>query len=195
MKRITFAATLATAVGLGSAVRAENPGPYITIEGGGAFLPSLSLDDAALGKGKDTFKPGYAAGGAVGTALGDGFCLELSSLYQASAVHRANGASASGHLTATSVMANGTYDILAGAPFTPYVGAGVGGEVGALHGRAWEPAYQVEAGLRDDLSSRIGLFGEYRFSQSKSVRLADATDFAHQHFMSSAVMAGLTLKL
>ncbi|MEJ0041488.1 MAG: P44/Msp2 family outer membrane protein [Rhizomicrobium sp.] len=91
-------------------------------------------------------------------------------------------------------MANATYDLLPDAQFTPYVGAGlglqnVGGDVDGLGGRAWKPAYQAEAGLRTDVTDQASLFGEYRFSQSESVTLADATDSAHQHFSDHALLA------
>ncbi len=97
-------------------------------------------------------------------------------------------------------MANATYDLLPDARFTPYLGAGlglqnVGGQVDGLTGRAWEPAYQAEAGLRTDVNDKVSMFGEYRFSQSESVTLADATDSAHQHFSDHALLAGLSFKL
>jgi opacity protein-like surface antigen len=64
-----------------------------------------------------------------------------------------------------------------------------------LSGRDWKPAYQAEAGLRTYVSDNVSLFGEYRFSQSESVTLADATDTAHQHFADHGLLAGLSYKL
>ena len=64
-----------------------------------------------------------------------------------------------------------------------------------MTGRDWKPAYQAEAGLRTEVSDHVSMFGEYRFSQSGSVTLADATDTAHQHFSDHALLAGLSFRL
>jgi opacity protein-like surface antigen len=97
-------------------------------------------------------------------------------------------------------MANATYDVIQGTQFTPYLGAGIGfqnigGNVNGLTGRQWRPAYQLEAGLRTMLSDRIGLFGEYRFSQSEAARLHGTGDIASQHFADHALLAGLSYNL
>ena len=200
-QRIVFAAALGIAMGLGvAAALAGTDGYYVSGEGGISLLPDLQLNSVTLGKNHDGFGTGYAAGGAFGYDYGNGLRIELSSLYQHSDLSRLNGTPATGHLSSTTVMANATYDLLPDARFTPYVGAGlgvasVGGEVNGLSGRDWKPAYQAEAGLRTDVSDRASLFGEYRFSQSQSVILSDATDTAHQHFSDHALLAGLSFKL
>ncbi len=200
-QRIIFAAAFGVAMGFGvAAALAGTPGYYVSGEGGVSLLPDLHLNDPAPGTRKDSFGTGFAAGGAVGYDFGTGWRVELNSLYQHSNLSRLDGVTTPGHLSSTSVMANATYDLLPDAQFTPYVGAGlgfqnVGGEIGPLRGRAWEPAYQAEAGLRTDISDKASLFGEYRFSQSKSVRLADATDSANQHFSDHALLAGISFKL
>ena len=196
---IAAALGIATGVGIGAAF-AGTPGYYISGEAGVSLPPDLSLNSPTLGPQHESLGTGFAAGGAAGYDFGTGWRVELNSLYQNADVNRLNGTPVDGHLSSTSLMANATYDLLPDAQFTPYVGAGlglqnVGGEVDGLRGRAWEPAYQAEAGLRTDVTDNTSLFGEYRFSQSESVTMADATDSAHQHFSDHALLAGLSFKL
>ena len=194
---------VAVGVAIGAAfgsASAGTPGYYISGEGGVSLLPDLTIKDTLAGKQSDSFATGFAAGGAFGYDTGDGIRIELNSLYQHTDLDRINGVLAKGHLSSTSLIANATYDLLPNAAFTPYVGAGlgfqnIGGTVGTLNGRDWKPAYQAEAGLRTDVSDNVSLFGEYRFSQSESVTLADATDTAHQHFSDHGLLAGLSFKL
>ena len=199
--RIILAAAFGIAIGCGIGTAfASTSGYYVSGESGVSLLPDLHVTDALGGKQSDSFSTGFAAGGAFGYDTGDGMRFELDSLYQRSDVRRLDGALADGHLSSTSLMANATYDLLPNAAFTPYVGAGlglqnVGGTVDGLRGRAWKPAYQAEAGLRTDVSTNIALFGEYRFSQSESVTLADSSDIAHQHFSDHALLAGLSFKI
>ena len=201
-KTILFAAACGVAVGLGTgAALAGDPSYYVSGEGGVSLPPDLHLTDGTTGTvQRESFGTGFAAGGAVGYDTGTGWRVELNALYQHTAVDRLNGTATAGHLSSTGVMANATYDLLPNAQFTPYVGAGVGfenvgGQVGGLSGRAWEPAYQAEAGLRTDVSDRASLFGEYRFSQSESVTLSDGTDSAHQHVSDHALLAGVSFKV
>ncbi len=198
---IVFAAAFGIAIGCGvAAALAGTPGYYVSGEGGVSLLPDLHVNSPTLGPQRDSFGTGFAVGGAAGYDYGNGWRLELDSLYQHSDVSRLNGALAAGHLSSTSVMANATYDLLPDAQFTPYVGAGigvqnVGGTVNGLSGRDWRPAYQAEAGLRTDIAENTSLFSEYRFSQAQSVLLSDGTDVAHQHFSDHALLAGLSFKL
>ena len=206
MKRWTLSAVLAlTALGFGAAnaqtvdLNNNYQGYYISGVTGGSFLPSLHVSNPS-GIAHEDFDDGFAAGGAIGYDTGKGLRYELDSLYQHSNVNALGGAPANGHISSTSLMANATYDLIPGGSVTPYIGAGVGfqnigGNVNGLTGRQWRPAYQLEAGLRTKLSDRVGLFGEYRFSQSESGRLHDATDIVHQHFEDHALLAGLSYNL
>jgi opacity protein-like surface antigen len=198
---IVFAAAFGVAVGLGvAAALAGEPGYYVSGEGGVSLPPDLHLNDAGAGTARVGYGTGVAAGGALGYDTGNGWRIELNSLYQTTDVSRLNGTPATGHLASTSMMANATYDLMQAGPVTPYVGAGVGvqnvgGAVNGLSGRAWEPAYQAEAGLRTDLNDKASLFGEYRFSQAESVRLTGGGDSANQHFADHALLAGLSFKV
>jgi opacity protein-like surface antigen len=105
-----------------------------------------------------------------------------------------------GHLQSTSLMVNGQVDLLHNASVTPYVGAGVGyqnigANVAGLQDTDWKPAYQAEAGLRTDISPKVSLYGEYRFSQSEAADLSDGGVNAHQHFADHGLLAGMTYHL
>lgn len=198
--RIVFAAALGLAFGFGvAAALAGEPGYYISGEAGVSLPPDLHLNTPA-GTSHESLGTGFATGGALGYDFGDGWRVELNSLYQNTPLSKLDGVAANGHLSSTSVMANATYDLIPNAQFTPYVGAGLGvlnlgGSADAFSGRDWRAGYQAEAGLRTDLSQNTSLFGEYRFSQSESATYSDGTDTAHQHFSDHALLAGLSFKL
>ncbi|HEY5338472.1 MAG TPA: outer membrane beta-barrel protein, partial [Rhizomicrobium sp.] len=154
---------------------------------------------SAAGTQHEHFDPGYAYGGAVGYDTGDGMRLELDTTHQMSDLTRVSGVptGGNGHLQSTSLMVNGQVDLMHHASVTPYVGAGlgyqnIGANVNGLQDTDWKPAYQAEAGLRTDISQKVSLFGEYRFSQSEAADLSDAGASAHQHFADHALLAGLT---
>ena len=201
-KTILFAAACGVATGLGTgAALAGEPGYYISGEGGLSLPPDLHLTDTAGGPtGHDSFGTGYAAGGAFGYDFGDGWRVELDSLFQHTDLDAIDGTKTAGHLASTGLMANVMYDFFPDAQFTPFVGVGlgfenVGGEIGSYRGRAWAPAYQAEAGLRLNLDDRTSLFTEYRFTQSQSVTLFDGPDSLHQHFSDHALLAGISFKI
>ena len=195
-----FSATAATALicAVGSASADSIPGYYTSADGGVSILPNLDLKDAA-GTQHEHFDTGYAFGGAVGYDTGTGMRLEIDSTHQMSDLNRIGGVSTdgNGHLQSTSVMVNGQFDLLHDAVVTPYVGAGLGAQnigvhVGGLTDTDWKPAYQAEAGLRTDISPRVSVYGEYRFSQSEAADLSDPAGSVHQHFADHGLLAGLT---
>ncbi|HEY2035260.1 MAG TPA: outer membrane beta-barrel protein [Rhizomicrobium sp.] len=197
-RKLLMAATIsAAAVGLAGAASAQSqPGYYVSGEGGVSFLPNLQLKSAGT-TSHENFDTGYAYGGAVGYDMGDGTRVELDALHQMSNLSGISGTPASGHLQSTSLMVNGQYDLTHQTQFTPYVGVGVGAQnVGAsingVHDADWKPAYQAEAGLRTNISDKVSLFGEYRFSQSEAADLTLGGASAHQHFADHGVLAGLT---
>lgn len=173
-------------------------GLYVTADGGASFLPDLHLKDP--GTVRESFDTGYAAGGAVGYDTGDGTRIEIDSNYAMSNLNKLGGAPANGHLDSTSVMINGQVDLVPHSQVTPYAGVGVGYEdigadVAGIRDHDWKPAYQAEAGLRDDVTKHVSVFGEYRFAQSEAADLSDAGVSAHQHFADHGLLAGLTYRL
>jgi opacity protein-like surface antigen len=201
-RQILFVACAVPALAFGSVSAfaddtASNGGYYVSADGGASILPNLKLKTPA-GTEHEHFDAGYAYGGAVGYDNGDGMRVELDTTHQMSDLTHVDHVSTdgNGHLQSTSLMVNGQVDLLHHAPVTPYVGAGLGYQnigvnVAGLSDTDWKPAYQAEAGLRANVSQKVSVFGEYRFSQSEAADI----DAAHQHFADHGLLAGLTYNL
>ena len=199
-RTIVFAAGIATAALAAMTAASAQPGLYISGEAGPSFLPDMNFNDATSGKERENYDTGFLAGGALGYDTGYGLRLEVNSLYQQTSLNRFTGTTATGHLSTTSLTANATFDVLPNPLLTPYVGAGLGvenlgGTVDGDRGRAWKPAYQLEAGLRHDITDQVSLFGEYRFAQAEDTHFSAPTDTGHQPFADHALLAGLSFKL
>lgn len=200
-RQILLAAAAASALAFGSASAfaddtSSNGGWYVNADGGASILPNLDLKTSA-GTAHEHFDTGYAYGGAVGYDYGNGMRVELDTTHQVSNLSRVGGTSAGGHLQSTSLMVNGQVDLTHHTSVTPYVGAGIGyqnigANIAGLQDSDWKPAYQAEAGLRADVSQKVSVFGEYRFSQSEAADLSNAGVSAHQHFADHGLLAGLT---
>lgn len=189
---LTAALGAALLCGGGSAFAQSAPGLYVTGDGGASFLPDLRVKNAP-GTLHEDFGTGYAAGGAVGYDTGTGARIEIDSNYTLNGIDKVDGTAANGHLDSTSVMVNGQVDLVPHSSVTPYVGAGagyenIGTQVAGVSGHDWKPAYQAEAGLRDDVTDRMSVFGEYRFTQSEAAEV----EGDHQHFSDHGLLAGLT---
>jgi opacity protein-like surface antigen len=192
-------AACATILAAAGSASASDQGFYISGDGGASWLPNLNLKSNTVGNQKESFKTGGSFGGSAGYDYGNGWRVQLDSQYTNQSVGRVSGAAATGHLSSTSLMADVQKDLIDGATFTPYVGAGlgvqnIGGTIDTYSGRAWKPAYQAEAGLRTDISQNVAAFGEYRFSQSESQQMSNGVDTAHQHFSDHGLLAGITYK-
>jgi opacity protein-like surface antigen len=195
-RSVLFAAGVMMAATTGTAL-ASNQGYYFSGLAGASLLPALGYHDSLGLNTHADFDTGYLYGGAVGYDTGDGWRVELDSLFQNTEVNHFGGMSAPGHVWSTGLMANATYDLTQNTKFTPYVGAGlgfedVGGRVNGMSGDQWKPAYQFEAGLRDDLSANLSAFTEYRFTQSEATRLAEPGAMANLNYSDHALMVGLT---
>ena len=200
-RQILLAAAAASALAFGSVSAfaddntASNGGWYVNADGGASFLPNLKLKTPA-GTDHENFNTGYAYGGAVGYDNGNGMRLEIDTTHQMSQLDHVNHVATDGHLQSTSLMVNGQVDLTHHTQFTPYVGAGIGYQnigvqAAGFQDADWKPSYQAEAGLRADVSQKVSLFGEYRFSQSEAAQMDDA----HQHFADHGLLAGLTYHL
>jgi OmpA-OmpF porin, OOP family len=180
-----------------AAAAAAQPGYYFSGLAGLSVMPDLGLKNS-VGKSAIGFDNGYAYGGALGYDMGNGVRLEIDTVHQMSQVNK--GVSSAGHLYSTSLMANATYDLPSYFSLTPYIGAGVGaqnigGSVAGYTGSVWRPAYQVEAGLRDEISPNLELTTEYRFSQAQAAKFAGLADTANQHFSDHLLSVGFTYHL
>lgn len=197
-RKLLIAATASAAVlGFAGAASAQSqPGYYVSGEGGVSFLPNLQLKSGGT-TSHEKFDTGYAYGGSVGYDMGNGTRVQIDALHQMSNLSGISGAPANGHLQSTSLMVDGQYDLMQGTQFTPYVGVGVGAQnigtsINGAHDADWKPAYQAEAGLRTNISDKMSVFGEYRFSQSEAADLSLGGANVHQHFADHGIMAGLT---
>jgi OmpA-OmpF porin, OOP family len=197
-RKYLLAASMAALLIGGSASAQEAQGVYFSGDGGAAFLPDLHLKNTGTGTQHEHFDTGYAAGAALGYDTGGGARIEIDTNYTMSNLAKVDGFKDNGHLDSTGVMVNGQVDLTHHTDLTPYVGVGAGYEnIGAradgASGRDWKPAYQAEAGLRDDVTDRVSVFGEYRFTQSEAADIADGNASpAHQHFSDHGLLAGLT---
>ena len=199
MTRISLLAASAALVFVGgiTAASASTPGAYITGEAGASIIPNQDVSHTRAGTLEENLAAAPAYGGALGYDFGNGTRIELDSLTTEADIDSLNGLKTHGHIDATGLMLNGKVDLMQNALFTPYVGAGigfqdVGAKVAGMQGENWEPAYQLEAGLRHKISDDLSLFGEYRFTQSEASKISGGGMTGHQHFTNNAVIAGLT---
>ncbi len=196
-----LAAATACALATGLTAAAASPaGPYVSGEVGASFVPDQSLTHTPSGTMNESFDTGYAAGGALGYDFGDGRRVELDTLTTRANVNGLDGSAAGGHVDATGVMLNGQVDLMQNSTTTPYIGAGlgyqsVGAAVAGMHGQNWRPAYQLEAGLRHEISDDVSIFGEYRFTQAETSKISGGGASGHQHFSNNALLAGVTYHL
>lgn len=202
MKTRLLLATGVTALFTATAAFASTPGLYVSGDAGVSLLPDLHFNSAATGTSLTNYDAGYNFGGAVGYDMGNGMRLQLDSQHTGQQLSGVDGSNAFGHLSSTTLMLNGQMDLIPNSRLTPYVGAGLGGvnfggQVDGYYGRAWKPGYLLEAGLRDDISNQLSLFGGYRFTQAESVKMSDPSlpDTATQHFSDHVIMAGVTYHL
>ncbi len=202
MTRISFltsATAFALAAGIGTASAAP-AGPYVTGEGGVSLMPDQNLSHTPAGTLKEDLNAGYNFGGAIGYDFGDGTRIELNSLTARADLNSLGGKHAGGHVDATGLMLNGKYDLMHNSATTPYIGAGigfqnVGAKVAGMQGQNWEPAYQLEAGLRHTISNNVSVFGEYRWTQSEASKISGGGATAYQNFSNNALIAGVTYHL
>ncbi|WP_298216951.1 OmpA family protein [Acidocella sp.] len=167
-------------------------GPYVSIGAGTTIEEPMNINDRGTGPlnggGKALFRPSYSGDIAVGYGLGNGFRIELNGNYYRNTVHkidRDGGGmySATGGLNTYGPMINVLYDIDAGIPVFPYVGAGAGYQWqhfdSSLHasngsyigGSKGSFAYNIIGGLAYPLPlPGLSLTAEYKFTQLTASR-------------------------
>jgi len=107
-----------------SAQRPPN-GFYVSGEAGATYQTTQQLSGNGV-TAHTSPDIGLAALGAFGYRFWDDFRIEEEAGYRRATISKINGASASGSLSAVSMMSNVLYDIPLGLPVVPFVGAGVG---------------------------------------------------------------------
>lgn len=149
-------------------------GPYLSLGAG----PQWLNDAKTTGSTTNTtyrFDTGWAAIGALGYGLGNGFRVEGEAGYRHSGVSSASTGAASGSVKALDFMVNGLYDFDLGWPVTPYVGIGAGaavlstnnvtvpGSTATINDSDMQFAYQGLAGLTYAINQNLKVDLGYRY--------------------------------
>ncbi|HXI87467.1 MAG TPA: outer membrane beta-barrel protein [Parvularculaceae bacterium] len=167
-------------------------GFYARLEGGVSFPekltqdltfnPSVAFPIAPPATQTVDARTGYAAGGAIGRRLGNGFKAELEYRFQSSKIDSVvlnGGAVVSGpifpnvSLAAHFLMPNLIYEFRNSSPLTPFIGVGVGGArirsslgAGNAADTDFTLAYQGRAGLAFAVGEATRLGVEYVYVRS-----------------------------
>jgi outer membrane protein OmpA-like peptidoglycan-associated protein/outer membrane protein W len=182
--KLRLALAAATCLALPIAAHAQPvTGPYVSLEGGTSILNPTNANVYDEGvNGKILFKNSYAGAASVGYGFGDGFRVELSGNFYRNYASKSDSNVGSYKTTGGSntygPMFNVLYDIDAGLPIFPYVGAGVGYQyqhfdsslksaTGSIAGDKGSFAYNVIAGVAYPLPMVPGLSLtlDYKFMQ------------------------------
>lgn len=165
-------------------------GPYVSLEGGTSFLSPINytFNSNPADPGKIQTRPSYAGIGAIGYGFGNGLRVEVSGDYMRNTIHElddsgAGNIRATGGMNTYGAMFNVLYDINAGLPIFPYVGAGGGYQYVKLNsslnsggvtvnGTKGSPAFDLIGGVAYPIASVPGLSltAEYRYMQITSNR-------------------------
>ena len=191
--------------GMSSAALAQTNGWYAGAETGLNVVPDTKFKDST-GKVKETNDLGYGVLGQVGYGFGP-VRLEGELGWRGNGVDKLNSVNGKGGFDAATLMGNVYYDFATGTPWTPFVGAGIGGadvfanKIRNSSGTLSKDsdlvfAYQGIAGVSYALNESTSLKADYRylrttegsFDEVNSLNKAKATYQAH------AVMVGFTYK-
>ncbi|MCH8092341.1 MAG: outer membrane beta-barrel protein [Proteobacteria bacterium] len=181
---------------------AEGIDVYLDIAGGVNFLEDSDISGTGLSTSAD-FDPGFAVKAAIGNALDTGFRFEAEFAYRENDADGVGGSSASGDVSAWSLMGNAIYDIKTGGRLTPYIGVGagvagidwnditpVGG--GSVDDNATVFAYQGIAGAAYRINDNLQLTLDYRYFATEDHVLTTSTGTNFDtDYRSHAIFVGL----
>jgi OOP family OmpA-OmpF porin len=170
--------------GLGGAASAETDGWYFGAEAGANFAPKIKFD-AMANTWQQSQDTGYAILGQVGYGFGQWRLEgelgwrhnELSNFTWA-----AGSPSPSGAIGGVSFMANALYDFKTDTPWTPYLGAGIGGlnlnadniiagNTKVTNDSQTVFAYQGIAGLSYAVTDSLSLRADYHYMRTEKANL------------------------
>lgn len=137
---------------------------------------------------------GFGLLGQVGVSIADRYRIEGELGWRRNTIDQYAGASVEGHANLFSMMVNGYYDIRTGTPWTPYVGAGVGGALIDLGLAAADDndavfAYQGIAGIAYKLNDNLSVKADYRYFATLDPEFDGSFE---SEYASHAVMVGFT---
>jgi OmpA-OmpF porin, OOP family len=205
MKKVVRLSVMAAIAGVASfeatvARAQELPGPYIGLGVGPQWLEGLSANGPFGGTTSLNYNVGPVGTVAGGYALGNGFRAELEFGYrhsEAKNITVPSGATLPTSLNlktnagAYSYMANGLYDFRLLAPWSAYIGAGVGAadvrinNVGHDFGFAYQAMTGVEYGLTPQMKLGLG----YKFLGTEGLKLSSNPFFnAHPSYDDHALL-------
>ena len=181
---------------------AEGINVYVDFAGGANFLEDSDISGTGLNTSAD-FDPGFAVKAAIGNALDTGFRFEAEFAYRENDADGVGGSSASGDVSAWSLMGNAIYDIKTGGRLTPYIGVGagvagidwnditpVGG--GTVDDNATVFAYQGIAGAAYRINDNLQLTLDYRYFATEDHVLTTSTGTNFDaDYQSHSIMVGL----
>lgn len=167
---------LALLLTLTSNIYAEDSGIYIGGIAGASLRSDSIISSPSLGSQPAEFKPGYTFGGFVGYDFGNHLRLEAEISYRENDLR--TGAGKDPQAAASTIMLNGYYDfyldreLVFDQPVNLYFGGGFGVATAQLEtislGQAIDAnesvfAYQIEAGVGWNYSSKVNFSVGYRF--------------------------------
>jgi opacity protein-like surface antigen len=162
---------------------------YVSILGGWASHPGLSLGANPHSAVNDGYNLGARAGAWLG--LLPNVTADVDYFY-----NRGDYASTGAHLNSSSVMGDLLYHIPTASPFSFYGGGGLGmvndDLSGSLHGSSIVTGWQALGGAEYALSPKTSLFGEYRYQNAHD---ADIGALRNVGNTSSNVSVGVKLNL
>lgn len=183
-KNLAFLSAFITAGMLAvPAYAADSPSCYVSGNVGAAWFNDITPQN----QGSVSTKGGINAMGALGLKFCDTYRLEAEGGYQ-----RNNLSSASGFLSATSVLANGYYDFSAYS-VKPYLTAGLGWASVGGNGLGFSDsqsvfAYQFGAGIAIPVAKNIDIDARYRYFRTSTINPDNIEGF---QISSNSVLAGL----
>jgi outer membrane protein OmpA-like peptidoglycan-associated protein len=199
-----FGLTALVAVGatlFTSSAMAQDAGPYVGVGIGAVDAPSTTVTDTASRSVK--FDNGLMGSLALGYDYGSNWRAEVELSRRATDLDTVSGATASGEMLATSLMANAIYDFDINSPITPYLGAGLGMSqvklknaspfgASSINDSDRALAYQGIAGLSYAVNEAVDLFADYRYFATRNLDMNTAAGAAASFDASThSVMAGL----
>lgn len=170
MKKFLLALFAALSLAVGAPAQADT---YVQVSGGPTFDPNLSF-----GCCNYSLNTGYNVGGGIGTDLGDWLGPDWAVQGDIFYTHSQYTCCTDNTLSSLSLMGDLVYNWRNDSPFTPYIGAGLGGvddmysNISGASADGWAFGYQFFVGLDWAAFENVSVFGEYRYQGSSNTTIS-----------------------